>query len=189
MTPSSGPGSFTNCDRHHHHSPVVAAGPAPVAGGEPTDFALIPTLARTGRAPLSAAAVAPWIGDAYWFTSSTSFAHPAVTIARMFSDTFAGINPTSVPIFILFRILDAGLGAGPGGRVARYLLGGGGRMRTRQTRHPDGFAHAPGARKRARRVRRRPRSVLERGRAEPIPPPVLIMIVTGMAPRRRDELG
>ena len=112
MTPSSGPGSFTNCDRHHHHSPVVAAGPAPVAGGEPTDFALIPTLARTGRAPLSAAAVAPWIGDAYWFTSSTSFTHPAVTIARMFSDTFAGINPTSVPMFILFRILDARLGAG-----------------------------------------------------------------------------
>ena len=80
-----------------------------MAGGEPTDLAL--TLARTGRAPLSAAAVAPWIGDAYWFTSSTSFAHPAVTIARMFSDTFAGINPTSVPMFILFRILDASLGA------------------------------------------------------------------------------
>jgi hypothetical protein len=55
--------------------------------------------------------------------------------------------------------------------------------------HPDGFAHAPGARKRARQVRRRPRSVLEPGRAEPIPPPVLIMIVTGMAPRRRNELG
>jgi hypothetical protein len=71
--------------------------------------ALILTLARTGRAPLSAAAVAAWIGAAYWFTSSTSFTHPAVTIARMFSDTFAGINPTSLPMFIVFQILGAGL--------------------------------------------------------------------------------
>jgi glycerol uptake facilitator-like aquaporin len=66
-------------------------------------------LARTGRAALSAAAVASWIGAAYWFTSSTSFANPAVTIARMFTDTFAGISPTSVPLFILFQILGAGL--------------------------------------------------------------------------------
>jgi glycerol uptake facilitator-like aquaporin len=75
-------------------------------------IALILTLARTGRAPLSAAAVAGWIGAAYWFTSSTSFANPAVTIARMFSDTFAGIAPASVPMFILFQILGAVLGAG-----------------------------------------------------------------------------
>jgi glycerol uptake facilitator-like aquaporin len=75
-------------------------------------IALILTLARTGRAPLSAAAVAAWIGTAYWFTSSTSFANPAVTIARMFSDTFAGIAPTSVPMFIVFQILGAALGAG-----------------------------------------------------------------------------
>jgi glycerol uptake facilitator-like aquaporin len=75
-------------------------------------IAVILTLARTGRAPLSAAAVAAWIGAAYWFTSSTSFANPAVTIARMFSDTFAGIAPTSVPMFIVFQILGAALGAG-----------------------------------------------------------------------------
>lgn len=75
-------------------------------------IALILALARTGRAPLSAAAVAAWIGAAYWFTSSTSFANPAVTIARMFSDTFAGIAPTSVPMFIVFQILGAALGAG-----------------------------------------------------------------------------
>jgi glycerol uptake facilitator-like aquaporin len=75
-------------------------------------IALILTLSRTGRAPLSAAAVAAWIGAAYWFTSSTSFANPAVTIARMFSDTFAGITPASVPMFIVFQILGAALGAG-----------------------------------------------------------------------------
>jgi glycerol uptake facilitator-like aquaporin len=73
--------------------------------------ALILTLARTGRASLSAAAVAVWIGAAYWFTSSTSFANPAVTIARMFSDTFAGIAPASVPLFVVFQIIGAALGA------------------------------------------------------------------------------
>ena len=75
-------------------------------------IALILTLARTGRASLSAAAVAAWIGAAYWFTSSTSFANPAVTIARMFSDTFAGIAPASVPLFVVFQIVGAALGAG-----------------------------------------------------------------------------
>ncbi|MGE3286830.1 MAG: MIP/aquaporin family protein [Pseudonocardia sp.] len=68
-------------------------------------------LARTGRAALSAAGVASWIGAAYWFTSSTSFANPAVTLARMFSDTFAGISPSSVPAFVVAQILGAGVGA------------------------------------------------------------------------------
>lgn len=75
-------------------------------------IALIFTLARTGRASLSAGAVAAYIGAAYWFTSSTSFANPAVTIGRAFSDTFAGIAPTSVPGFILAQLIGAGLGAG-----------------------------------------------------------------------------
>lgn len=75
-------------------------------------IAVILSLARTGRAALSAAAVAAWIGAAYWFTSSTSFANPAVAIARIFSDTFAGISPASVPLYILFQILGAALGAG-----------------------------------------------------------------------------
>jgi glycerol uptake facilitator-like aquaporin len=75
-------------------------------------IALILTLARTGRAALSAVAVAAWIGAAYWFTASTSFANPAVTIARMFSDTFAGIAPASVPLFIVFQCIGAALGAG-----------------------------------------------------------------------------
>ena len=73
--------------------------------------AIILTLARTRRAGLSAAAVAAWIGAAYWFTSSTSFANPAVTVARMFSDTFAGIAPASVPLFVVFQVIGAALGA------------------------------------------------------------------------------
>jgi glycerol uptake facilitator-like aquaporin len=72
---------------------------------------LILSLARTGRSPLSAAAVGAYIGSAYWFTSSTSFANPAVTVGRMFSDSFAGIAPASVPAFVLAQLLGAGLGA------------------------------------------------------------------------------
>ena len=59
--------------------------------------------------------VAAWIGAAYWFTSSTSFANPAITIARALSDTFAGIAPSHVPGFILAQILGA-LAAIPGAR-------------------------------------------------------------------------
>ena len=73
-------------------------------------IALIFTLARTGRAGLSAAAVGAYIGAAYWFTSSTSFANPAVTVGRMFSDSFAGINPASAPGFIVAQIVGALIG-------------------------------------------------------------------------------
>src|SRR5271165_1955428 len=73
-------------------------------------IALIFALARTGRAGLSAAAVGAYIGAAYWFTSSTSFANPAVTIGRMFSDTFAGIAPASAPGFIAAQIIGAATG-------------------------------------------------------------------------------
>jgi glycerol uptake facilitator-like aquaporin len=75
-------------------------------------IALIFALARTGRGAVSAAAVGAYIGAAYWFTSSTSFANPAVTIGRMFSDTFAGIAPASAPAFILAQLVGAALGAG-----------------------------------------------------------------------------
>ena len=61
---------------------------------------LIFALVRTGRAAIAAPAVGAYIGAAYWFTSSTSFANPAVTIGRAFTDTFAGIAPVSVPGFI-----------------------------------------------------------------------------------------
>jgi glycerol uptake facilitator-like aquaporin len=62
---------------------------------------------RTGRANVVAFAVGIWIGGAYWFTSSTSFANPAVTIARTLSDTFTGIKPSSAPMFILMQLVGA----------------------------------------------------------------------------------
>ena len=74
--------------------------------------ALIFLLARTGRHALSAAAVGAYIGAAYWFTSSTSFANPAVTIGRVFTDTFAGIAPGSVPLYIGAQIIGAAIGVG-----------------------------------------------------------------------------
>jgi glycerol uptake facilitator-like aquaporin len=74
--------------------------------------ALILCLARSGRAALVAPAVGAYIGAAYWFTSSTSFANPAVTVGRMFSDTFAGIAPGSVPGFVLAQLVGAAVGAG-----------------------------------------------------------------------------
>jgi glycerol uptake facilitator-like aquaporin len=62
------------------------------------------SLARTGRATTAPAAVGAYIGAAYWFTSSTSFANPAISVGRMFSDTFAGIAPASVPGFVLAQL-------------------------------------------------------------------------------------
>jgi glycerol uptake facilitator-like aquaporin len=65
------------------------------------------------RAPAArvAAMVACYIGAAYWFTASTSFANPAAAFGRMFSDTFAGISPVSVPGFVAAQLVGAGLGA------------------------------------------------------------------------------
>jgi arsenate reductase len=74
--------------------------------------ALIFALARQGRARLAPAAVGAYIGAAYWFTSSTSFANPAVTIGRAFTDSFAGIAPSSVPGFIGAQLAGALLGTG-----------------------------------------------------------------------------
>jgi arsenate reductase len=66
-------------------------------------------LARSGRGSSAPAAVGAYIGAAYWFTSSTSFANPAITIGRMFSDTFAGIDPGSVPSFIGAQVIGGAL--------------------------------------------------------------------------------
>jgi arsenate reductase len=68
-------------------------------------------LARSGRGALAPAAIAGWVGAAYWATSSTSFANPAVTIGRAFSDTFAGIAPTSVPGFVVAQAAGGVVGA------------------------------------------------------------------------------
>lgn len=74
--------------------------------------ALVFALARSGRGALSAAAIAAYIGSAYFFTSSTSFANPAVTVARTFSDTFAGIAPASVLPFVLAQLVGGAVGVG-----------------------------------------------------------------------------
>lgn len=73
---------------------------------------VIGALTRTGSARLGPALVPLWIGAAFVFTSSTSFANPAVTIARSLTDTFSGIALASVGAFILFQLIGAGVGAG-----------------------------------------------------------------------------
>ncbi|MGW7381695.1 aquaporin [Streptomyces sp. NPDC054794] len=71
---------------------------------------LIFGLARTERAHLAPVAVASYIGAAYWFTSSTSFANPAVTVGRAFTDSFAGIAPGSVPAFVAAQLIGLVIG-------------------------------------------------------------------------------
>ncbi len=73
---------------------------------------LIFALARSGRARTAPAAVGAYIGAAYFFTSSTSFANPAITVGRMFSSTFAGIAPSSVPLFIAAQVVGGVAAAG-----------------------------------------------------------------------------
>ncbi len=72
------------------------------------------SLARSGRSRSAPAAVGAYIGAAYFFTSSTSFANPAITVGRMFSNTFAGIAPASVPSFIVAQVV--------GGAVAVVII-------------------------------------------------------------------
>ena len=67
---------------------------------------------RSGRTSVAPFAVGAYIGAAYWFTSSTSFANPAVTIGRAFTNTFAGIKPSSVPAFVLFECVGAAVALG-----------------------------------------------------------------------------
>lgn len=69
-------------------------------------------LARSNRTGVVAPAVAAYIGAAYWFTSSTSFANPAVTIGRIFSDSFAGIAPSSAAAFVGAQVVGGVIGSG-----------------------------------------------------------------------------
>ncbi|HRD62373.1 MAG TPA: MIP/aquaporin family protein [Nocardioides sp.] len=85
--------------------------------------ALIFALVRTERGAIAAPTVGAYIGAAYWFTSSTSFANPAVTIGRIFSDTFAGIAPASAPPFIAMQLI--GLAVGVAITLALYPDAGG----------------------------------------------------------------
>jgi glycerol uptake facilitator-like aquaporin len=72
-------------------------------------LAVIFGVVRSGRPSAAPLAVAAYMGAAYFFTSSTSFANPAVTVGRMFSDTFAGIRPSSAPAFIGAQLVGGGL--------------------------------------------------------------------------------
>lgn len=73
---------------------------------------VILALARTRRTAQVAWAVGAYIGAAYWFTASTSFANPAVTVGRAFTDSFAGIAPASVPGFVIAQAIGALVGLG-----------------------------------------------------------------------------
>jgi glycerol uptake facilitator-like aquaporin len=74
-------------------------------------------IVRSGRTSVAPFAVGAYIGAAYWFTSSTSFANPAVTIGRAFSNTFAGIEPADVPGFVAFQLVGAAVAIA----LVRYL--------------------------------------------------------------------
>ncbi|HHY49491.1 MAG TPA: aquaporin family protein [Alphaproteobacteria bacterium] len=96
-------------------SRVARAGYGQMLSEAVATFGLVLTIAGTSAAPRAVAAIAIglYIAAAYWFTASTSFANPAVTIARMLTDTFAGIRPADVPGFIVAQLvgMSAALGA------------------------------------------------------------------------------
>jgi glycerol uptake facilitator-like aquaporin len=94
--------------RHSRSSPGLWLGEVVATFGL---LVVIFGLVRAGRAGQVAYAVGAYITAAYWFTSSTSFANPAVTLARTLSDTFAGIAPGSVPMFVLMQLIGGLLGA------------------------------------------------------------------------------
>jgi arsenate reductase len=98
--------SWSTTDRSGWH--LLLAEAVATAGLILVIFALV----RTGRGQLAAPAVGAYIGAAYFFTSSTSFANPAITIGRMFTDTFAGIAPVSALPFIAAQLVGAAVGWG-----------------------------------------------------------------------------
>ena len=99
--------SAVNISTHHRDGGGVLLGEVVATLGL---LAVIFGTARAGRADRVAFAVGGYILAAYWFTSSTSFANPAVTVARMFSNTFAGIAPASVALFVLMQLVGGLLG-------------------------------------------------------------------------------
>jgi glycerol uptake facilitator-like aquaporin len=99
--------SAVNLSTHHRHGSGVLLGEVVATIGL---LVVIFGTVRAGRSDRVAFAVGGYILAAYWFTSSTSFANPAVTIARMFSDSFAGIAPSSVAPFVLMQLIGGLLG-------------------------------------------------------------------------------
>jgi glycerol uptake facilitator-like aquaporin len=104
-------------------SAKVRTGPGQWTGEAIATFGLILTIIGVSRHRPAAvpAAVALFISAAYWFTSSTSFANPAITVARSLSDSFAGIAPADAPMFVVAQLVGAGLAA----VVARLLFDAG----------------------------------------------------------------
>ncbi len=94
---------------HHRASPAHLLGEIVATLGL---ILVIFALARSHRSSMAPAAVGAYIGAAYWFTSSTSFANPAISIGRMFSDTFAGIAPASVPAYVVAQLVGGALAVG-----------------------------------------------------------------------------
>jgi glycerol uptake facilitator-like aquaporin len=92
--------------RHRGGAPILLSEAVATAGL----LFVIVTLARTGQLQHVAWAVGAWIGAAYWFTASTSFANPAVTIGRALTSTYAGIAPASVPAFIVAQLAGGVIG-------------------------------------------------------------------------------
>jgi glycerol uptake facilitator-like aquaporin len=97
---------LTPSHRHRAGAPLLLSEIVATAGL----LLVIVALARTGRIQHACWAVGAWIGAAYWFTASTSFANPAVTIGRSLTNSYAGIAPSSVPAFIAAQIIGGILG-------------------------------------------------------------------------------
>jgi len=99
--------SAVSISEHHRASPAHLLAEVVATAGL---ILVIFALARNGHHASVPAAVGAYIGAAYWFTSSTSFANPAITIGRTLSNTFAGIAPASVPGFIVAQLVGAAVG-------------------------------------------------------------------------------
>jgi glycerol uptake facilitator-like aquaporin len=100
------------------HSAHVRTGSGQWLAESVATFGLILVVLGRRRAEDAPWMVAGWIGAAYWFTASTSFANPAITIARSLSDTFAGIRPGDAPAFIVAQLIGAIIAMG----IARILF-------------------------------------------------------------------
>jgi arsenate reductase (thioredoxin) len=96
--------SAVSISTHHRASPAHLLAEVVATLGL---LLVIFSLARTGRAASAPAAVGAYIGAAYFFTSSSSFANPAISVGRVFSDSFAGIAPESVPGFVVAQLVGA----------------------------------------------------------------------------------
>jgi glycerol uptake facilitator-like aquaporin len=96
---------------------TIRSGPGMWLSEVVATFGLVITILALRSKPILPAAVGLYIAAAYWFTASTSFANPAVAIARSLSDTFAGIAPASLPAFIAAEVVGALLAAALGGAL------------------------------------------------------------------------